>query len=180
MTCPEEELCRIEPGWKPLPSPEVIGGFRPFITSHENRSLLRLSYFVREKDGALAGKAWFGPGAEGPPNHAHGGSIAGVFDEIMGASAWLAGHAVLAARVTAQFRQPVPLRKIIQYEAKVTAVEGKKIMTVCSLHDGKTALYAEGEGIFIQIRPEHLKGMEARARDILRHAGLKLSTGEPA
>lgn len=173
ITCPEGELRRPEPGWKPLASPDLIGGFRPFTTGEQNRHLFRLSYFVREEDGALAGKAWFGPGAEGPPDHAHGGSIAGVFDEIMGASAWLSGYAVLAARVTAHFRLPVPLGKIVRYEARVSRVEGKKIFTACTLGDGEGTLYAEGEGVFIRVRPEHLKGMESRVREIVERANLK-------
>jgi acyl-coenzyme A thioesterase PaaI-like protein len=153
-------LWNAEPGWEKLENFDLIGGKRPFIMSEQNNHILCVSYFQRKEDGALAGKIWFGPGAEGPPNHAHGGSIAAVFDEIMGASVWFAGYVVLAARVSVDFLKPIPLNLICHYEARIEQVIGKKIFAKGRIHSLSNQTYAEAEGIFVLVDPEKLIGMK--------------------
>src|SRR5262245_36696762 len=93
-------------GWTPLKPFVLAGPGRPFLESGDDR--LRVLYYRREADQGLVGLAWFGPGAQGPPGCAHGGSIMSVLDEAMGAACWQAGHRVMAARLTTNFRAPVP------------------------------------------------------------------------
>ena len=63
---------------------------RQFLQGHPH---LRIAYYrSAEKDDhghhALFGRAFFGSaGCEGPPGHAHGGSMAAVLDEAMGSCA---------------------------------------------------------------------------------------------
>lgn len=94
-----------EVGWTPIEPLESVGTGRSFVSGEPSGDRLRVRYYRRERDRALVGKIWFGPGAEGPPGHAHGGSMAAVLDEAMGAGAWLAGHAVVAAKLTINFRR---------------------------------------------------------------------------
>ena len=82
-----------EVGWTPIDPLGSVGTGRSFVSGEPDGDRLRVCYYRRDRDGALVGKIWFGPGAEGPPGHAHGGSMAAVLDEAMGAGAWLAGHA---------------------------------------------------------------------------------------
>jgi acyl-coenzyme A thioesterase PaaI-like protein len=169
--CTVPEL-KSEPGWKPIDDLSRIGGSRTFITGKENTHILRLSYCSRDEDGALVGKAWFGPGAEGPPQHAHGGAIAAVFDEIMGAAAWLAGYPILAARVSVDFKKPVPLGKIIIYEAQVSKTEGRRVFVTARMHAGKSEPYATGSGVFVLIDPEKIGNMRDRLEKIVKQAGI--------
>jgi hypothetical protein len=162
-----------EPGWEVIPDLAVIGGSRPFVTGKDSSRVMRLCYFRRKSDGALVGKIWFGSGAEGPPHHAHGGAIAGVFDEIMGAATWLAGHPILAARVTVDFRKPVPLGVEVLYEAWVESIEGRRVKARGRMlsSDGRV-VFAEGNGIFVLIELDRLGEMKERVLEIIQRAGI--------
>ena len=48
-----------------------------------------IHYFRTGPDRSLRAKVLFGPGTQGPPGHAHGGSMAAVLDEAMGGAAWM-------------------------------------------------------------------------------------------
>ncbi|HXT52702.1 MAG TPA: PaaI family thioesterase, partial [Thermoanaerobaculia bacterium] len=90
---------RPEPGWKALDPFRIEGGRGSFVSGDPVGDTLRVAYFRREGDGRLMGRAWFGPGTAGPPGHAHGGAMAAVLDEAMGAAAWMAGHIAVAAHL---------------------------------------------------------------------------------
>jgi acyl-coenzyme A thioesterase PaaI-like protein len=123
------------------------------------RSALQVSYFSRDADMALVAKVTFGSGAEGPPNHAHGGSIAAVLDEAMGVSAWLAGHRVLAAKISIEFKKPIPLGTCATLTAWVSRVEGRKVTTVGQLDGPDGTRYALGEGVYVMMREGKLEEM---------------------
>lgn len=57
----------------------------------------------------VSGKIMFHERHEGPPGHAHGGSIATVMDELMGCAAFVKGYMALAAHLELDYRKPVPL-----------------------------------------------------------------------
>ena len=59
-----------------------------FVSSDKKSESLQVKYYLRKSDNHVIAYAWFGPKAEGPPNYAHGGSIAAVLDEAMGAVPW--------------------------------------------------------------------------------------------
>lgn len=120
-------------------------------------------YFQRQSDRALVARAWFGQGAEGPPGYAHGGSVAAVLDEAMGAAAWVAGHPSIAARIEVDFRSMVPLGIDAQVEMTVEKVEGRKITTRARLLDAEGRALAESAGLFLRLTDDQI-------RDALRHA----------
>ncbi len=143
-----------EVGWTPIEPLESVGTGRSFVSGEPSGDRLRVRYYRRERDRALVGKIWFGPGAEGPPGHAHGGSMAAVLDEAMGVGAWRAGHAVVAAKLTINFRRMLPLENEVLLETWVERVDGKKVMTRGRIFDQDGETYAEGEGLFILIGVE--------------------------
>lgn len=149
----EPSLSR-EPGWSDLNFP-FAAGFGPCYVSgdHDGRRL-RVRYFRRDEDGALVGKAWFGPGTEGPPGHAHGGSVSALLDEAMGFSAWLAGHMVLAAQLTINFRQMLPLGSEVRLEAWVEVVNGRKVTTRGRLVSPDGLEFADGGALFLKLDAE--------------------------
>jgi acyl-coenzyme A thioesterase PaaI-like protein len=67
----------------------------------------RVRYY--RADDHLHACVWFGPLTEGPPDSVHGGAIAAVLDEAMGAVSWMLGHRVLGARITVNYLQRTPL-----------------------------------------------------------------------
>ena len=137
-----------EPGWTPLEPPRLEGGRGSFVSGDPTGERLRVRYFRRPEDRRLVGKAWFGPGAEGPPGHAHGGSIAAVLDEAMGAAAWTAGHIVVAVRLDTSFQRMLPLGTDATLEAWVDRVEGIKAFARGHILDDEGPT-VEAEGIFI-------------------------------
>jgi acyl-coenzyme A thioesterase PaaI-like protein len=155
MSTPENQQAPAEfgpePGWSLLQMPRTFGAGRSFVSGELDGDRLRIWYYRREADGALCAKVWFGYGAEGPPGHAHGGSMAAVLDEAMGFAAWVNGHPVVAATITINFRKRLPLEKVLHVECFVDSVDAKKVTTKGRIHDPESgAVFSEGEGTFVK------------------------------
>jgi acyl-coenzyme A thioesterase PaaI-like protein len=102
----------------------------------------------------MVGRAWFGPGAQGPPGHAHGGSIAAVLDEAMGAAAWWSGHLGVAVRLDTRYLRMIPLGTDARLEASVERAEGRKVWARAALTDEGGEVFAKAEGMFVELDPE--------------------------
>jgi len=102
------------------------------------------------------GKAWFGPGAEGPPGCAHGGSMAAVLDEAMGAAAWMNGNMVVVQTLSVEFRAPLRLRVAISIEAAIRRHEGRRLYIEGALIGPSRKIYAEAHGVFVRVNPRRL------------------------
>lgn len=142
-----------EPGWTPL-TPMVARSGRSFVHGQPDDERLRVAHYRRDADGALMGKAWFGPWCEGPPGHAHGGSMAAVLDDAIGKVGWLNGHRVVAGSITVKFRNMLPLGTDATLEATVDRIEGRKVFTRGKLYASDGTVFAEAEGLFIELSPE--------------------------
>ena len=123
---------------------------RSFVNDLNPNDRLRVAYFRAGGDAALYARAWFGPGAEGPPGFAHGGAVAAVLDEALGAAAWHAGHVVVVARLAIDMREMVPLGTDGTVRAWVERVDGRKVYCRARLIDGDTLL-AEGEALCVMV-----------------------------
>jgi len=145
---PAENVDVPHPGWTLLPRRESLkgAGFAVSFVAKTEGDGLRVAHFVREGDNAMVGRAWFGPMCEGPPGHAHGGSIAAVLDDVMGSGAWLAGHRVVAAKIEVEFKKPVPLGSTCTFESVVERVEGKRVQTKGTLFLPDGAIAASSAG----------------------------------
>ncbi len=144
---------QVEPFFGPKPP-------RSFVQDDPAGDRLRLTYFQRDADGALLATTWFGPGAEGPPGFAHGGAIASVLDEALGAAAWLAGYPVVMARLTIDMRELVPLGTEAVIETTVVSVEGRKVTCRAVLKNGDI-VFAEAEGLCVTLKPGQIAALTA-------------------
>jgi len=144
-------------GWEDArPFPD--NGLNVSFVSGDPRSLsIRVRYYQKKSEKLFAGRAWFGPGAEGPPGYAHGGSQAALLDEGMGAVAWLSGHSVVAAKIEINFRIPLPLGTTLTVWGEIDRVEGRKVFTRGRIESDTGQIYADGTGLFIVIDPEEIK-----------------------
>ncbi|MFN7971087.1 MAG: PaaI family thioesterase [Acidobacteriota bacterium] len=106
-------------------------------------------------DNHLVSTATFGAATQGPPGHVHGGCLAAVLDELMGACAWTNGHQVMAVHLDFDYRAPVPIGVPIAFEAWLDVVGERKVETrgKATLPDGRIA--TESHGVFARM-PEHL------------------------
>jgi len=76
--------------------------------------------------------------------------MAAVLDEGMGFSAWHGGYPVVAATITVNFRQRLPLGKVHGVTCRITRVERAKVYTAGRIYDLETGdEYANAEGLFI-------------------------------
>jgi acyl-coenzyme A thioesterase PaaI-like protein len=153
-----------EPGWVAFwPFPDS-GPAVSFVSTGPTGGRLRVAYFKRPEDDRLVGRAWFGPETEGPPGHAHGGSIASVLDETLGAAAWAAGHPVVVARLQVDFRLLVPLGTDATFEAWIERIEGRKVHTRARLTGAGGEVMAEGSALCVILADEHMAKLRAHHR----------------
>jgi acyl-coenzyme A thioesterase PaaI-like protein len=125
----------------------------------------RVEYFRDPANNHLHAKVWFGPHTEGPPDTVHGGAIAAVLDEAMGAVCWMNGHAVVGARITINYVHLTPLGFSGHVESWIEQIERRKIFIKSRLSDEEGKAHAEGEALFIELLPEmKAKLDEARSR----------------
>ena len=143
-----------EEGWSSLPPMTAPSG-RSYVLGEAGDGRMRVAHFRRDSDGALVGRVWFGPWCEGPPGHAHGGSMAAVLDDALGKVWWLSGHRVLAASLTVTFRRKLPLGTDALLEAWIDRVDGRKVHTRGHLLGVDGRPYAEAVGLFIEPDPRH-------------------------
>jgi acyl-coenzyme A thioesterase PaaI-like protein len=119
---------------------------------------------VEAVNGELHGSAWFDNQYEGPPTCVHGGVIAMVFDEMLGAANILAGNPGMTGTLTIRYRKPTPLRTPLRLEARFEGRDGRKIRTTGAIYHGDV-LTAEAEGIFIELIPQRFMTIVAENSD---------------
>lgn len=124
----------------------------------------RVEYLRNPDNDHLYANVWFGPQTEGPPGSVHGGAIAAVLDEAMGAVCWMNGHPVVAARITVNYRHLTPLGFAGRVESWIERIDRRKLFIKSRLSDANGKVHAEGEALFIELLPE----MKARLDEARR------------
>jgi acyl-coenzyme A thioesterase PaaI-like protein len=107
---------------------------------------------------AVMGEAIFGEPFEGPPGHVHGGILAAVVDDVLGAVQSATGHPGMTARLAMHYHRPCKLHTSISFRGELVKVEGRKIFTHATISMGET-LCAEADGLFISV---DFRAMQAR------------------
>ena len=151
-TCPPVDLSG-EPGWTAFDAPSLVGASLRFVSGEPDGNRYRVHYF-KDQQQALRARIWFGPETEGPPGHAHGGSMAAVLDEVLGLAAWTAGYPVVVGNLNVSFRNLLPLEQVVTVESEVVSAEGRKVMVHGRICSGET-VFAEAECLCITI-PDQL------------------------
>lgn len=147
------------PGLQPATLLHLELGRSFLVGPHLDKDIIQLKWYVRDDDGALIGRVWWGPGAQGPPGHAHGGSLAAVLDEALGSACWVAGHSVVAAELTTTFKKMLPLDAVYTAEAWVESIDGRKIRPRGHIIDDEGNVYAEARGVFITLDRDRFKAL---------------------
>jgi len=138
------------PDWEPFDAPALVGESLVFVSGDPHGDRFRVRYY-RNAQRDLVARVWFGPGTAGPPGHAHGGSIAAIFDEVLGLAAWAAGYPIVVGNLNVSFRQLLPLQTVIQLDSCIVSAEGRKVLVKGRLTDGGDTLYAEAECLCITL-----------------------------
>lgn len=137
--------------WVQFDAPALVGSSLRFVSGDPDGQRFRTRYY-RKSDQSLVARIWFGPETEGPPGHAHGGSLAAVLDEVLGLAAWAAGHAIVVANLNVNFRCLLPILNVVQIDTEIVSIEGRKVLVRGKVWDGKEKVYAEADCLCIEIQ----------------------------
>jgi acyl-coenzyme A thioesterase PaaI-like protein len=148
QVCPPVDLSGEE-GWVPFDAPALVGASLRFVSGEPNGNRYRVRYYHNEEQ-QLQARIWFGPETEGPPGHAHGGSMAAVLDEVLGLAAWAAGYPIVVGNLNISFRNLLPLEDVVTVESRVVSAEGRKVMVQGRICQGET-VFASAECLCITI-----------------------------
>lgn len=86
----------------------------------------------------------------GPPwDLTHGGVIALIFDELLGATALVGGVPGYTGRLTVHYRKPTPILEELELRGWVERAAGRKTLARGEIRAG-SAVTAEAEGLFIR------------------------------
>lgn len=157
-------------GWEPVHPFRSKTSARSFVSGSAAADRTRVRYFRAPTSDHLHACVWFGPGSEGPPESVHGGAIAAVLDEAMGAVCWMNGHPVVGARITINYVHLTPVGFAGRVESWIETIERRKVFLKSRLTDDAGKVYAEGDALFIMLSPDMRLRMDG-AREERRRAG---------
>jgi acyl-coenzyme A thioesterase PaaI-like protein len=155
------------PGRRPRAQPDPVGDAQDFFPTSPVIGFanpVAPPVVVEAVDGELIGWAWFDNQYEGPPTCVHGGVIAMVFDEMLGAANIVSGNPGMTGTLTIRYRKPTPLRTPLRLEARFEGRDGRKIRTTGAIYHGD-ALTAEAEGLFIELMPKRFMSIVVENSD---------------
>ncbi len=132
----------LEPGEEIEFDPFSIGGGVLHPASVEVK-------YYKESDSAVTGTATVDPMFAGPPERAHGGVVALILDELMGALNRMRGRQAFTGRLTVHYRAATPLNEPLHLRAWIQSTSGRKIVQHAEIY-GPDGLCVNAEGLFIK------------------------------
>jgi acyl-coenzyme A thioesterase PaaI-like protein len=110
--------------------------------------------FKKTDEGRIGGTVRFRRFHLGRNGAAHGGTIAMLFDSLLGyTAAKLTGSPYQrTAFLHVNYRQIAPVEKKLQVDAGIERIDGRKIFVEGRITDGDTVL-ADAEALFVRLRP---------------------------
>ena len=98
------------------------------------------------------GTSRLGPSYVGPPGMVHGGFIALLFDELLGATNVSNGLGAFTGTLTVRYERPTPIEAELELESWIDRVEGRKVITAGTIrHQGEVTARAEGTFIRVEL-----------------------------
>ena len=130
-----------------------------FVSGRVLADFIDTRYYFDEAKGNFYATVVFGIRAEGPPQHTHGGAIAALFDEILGATAWMNRLHSMTAQLHINYLKSIPLGQQVFIEANIQKVEGKKVTICARIFDKYETEFARAESLFIKQGKEKFQEM---------------------
>lgn len=113
---------------------------------------INANFYFDKKNGKGYLEVIFGNLCVGPPGFVHGGAIASVFDESMGATAWLNAYKVITAKLEVYYLKIIPLNTKIFGEFTIENFYGKTVgITGRLVSNDEKITYAKSKGIFVVV-----------------------------
>lgn len=114
-----------------------------------------------DDEGGASATFTLGAAYEGPPGCVHGGIVAAVLDQVLGAVPARLGLPGMTATLDTTYRRPTPLGEELTCRGRVVERDGWKVRAAGEIRDGEDRVTAEAEALFVVPRwaREHLASM---------------------
>ena len=106
----------------------------------------------------LRGRVTLSATYAGPPGAVHGGIVAMVFDELLGAVNACLGLGAFTGTLSIRYEQLTPIDTELELESWVDRTEGRKVHTVGTIR-AAGEVTARAEGVFIRVDPGSIEGL---------------------
>lgn len=103
------------------------------------------------------GKVTLQPGWQGAPGRAHGGVVAAVIDDVLGAILPIIGTMAFTGELTVRYTAPCPLGEELTFRARAVGRDGRKLYLECEGQDASGVVFAKATSTFIAIDLEQFK-----------------------
>jgi acyl-coenzyme A thioesterase PaaI-like protein len=93
---------------------------------------------------------------EGAPGRAHGGIVAGLFDDVFGFVLGVVQEPAFTGELTVRYVRPTPLYRELVCRGRLMSRDGRKLLIGGELVDtveGEETVVATGSGVFITVDP---------------------------
>jgi uncharacterized protein (TIGR00369 family) len=129
-----------------------------FGCGEQNSIGLKLAFY-RGEDGVIAR---FTPDAmyEGYTRMIHGGIISTILDEAMSWAVIDSGRLAVTARMSVDFRRPVPSGEELTITARVTRDRGRAVETSSEMIGQDGELLSKATGLFVRVSDEQQQAWE--------------------
>jgi acyl-coenzyme A thioesterase PaaI-like protein len=111
----------------------------------------------------MIGRATLSRAYEGPPHGVHGGYVAALFDELLGAAIGLAPPPGVTATLEVRYREVTPVEEELRFEAWVSEDRGRRIVARATCH-AKDVLTADAKGMFVRVDFDEVRRRMAERR----------------
>ncbi|NNC81140.1 MAG: PaaI family thioesterase [Acidimicrobiales bacterium] len=133
--------------------------FSPFSESPysgELNPVSPISAVYRREGDTIVGDVMIGPAYTGAPGRAHGGMVAAVFDDVMGAVQRLTSHVGYTRELTVNYRAPFPVDEVVTISASETSCDERIFVVEATAMAGHT-LVAEATATFTRVDPTRFR-----------------------
>lgn len=124
--------------------------FTESFVSGAQQNNIEIQYFKDSKDDqSFYARVRFLEGAQGRPGIVHGGAIAAVFDECMGAITLNNNQPAYTASLKIDYISPLTVEAIFYVESHLLKTEKRKTFITGQIFDENQKLFAKSEGLYI-------------------------------
>lgn len=137
--------------WRAIDPLRAVGTHHLFVSDERDPGLWRVNYFDNGDADVILARVQFGSRCGGPPGHVHGGGIAAVLDDLMGAVLWQSGYHMMASRLQVSFLAMVPINVALIGVARIQAhrAGGPATTHAVLARESTGALCADASGRFV-------------------------------
>lgn len=107
---------------------------------------LKIATFPTEAIGRITLK----PGWQGAPGRAHGGVVAAIVDEVLGAMLPVLGIVAFTGELTLRYAAPCPMGVPLEFKARKTGDDGRKLYLECE-GTGPDGVFMKARSTFIEV-----------------------------